>query len=134
MMDSMPNPNRWIAKLSRWMNLDVADTRRHRRLRADLTVAISGPFGICRAKCLNLSRGGVSAHTVEAIEPGTLVFVRLTALDLMGFAHVRHCRADGDGFRVGLEFREGLARERTVESGWDTRSVTPQLAWDEAEA
>ena len=121
---------RWITKLAAL----IADSRRHPRVPTDLQVSLSGPLGAAAAQSTDLNKRGAAVRTVEAVEPGTLVFLRIHSLQLAGFANVRHCRPITNGYSVGLEFREGLTRERTEESNWGWSRVTPQLAWDEAEA
>jgi hypothetical protein len=127
-MDSMVNLNRWITKLATLMNVDG---RREHRLPTNLPALLSGPLGTNQARCVDISRGGATVHTDQPVEVGTLVFVRLTSLGLMGFAHVRHCGAEEGRQRLGLEFRDGLTRERSADPGWHCERVTPQLVWDE---
>ncbi len=132
-MDSMLNVNRWMSKLAD-AALAVTDPRRYRRVPANLAALLSGPHGTNTVTCVELSRGGVAVRVADPIEPGTLVFLRMTDSGLMGFAYVRHCRTENDSYRLGLQFRGALTREYEPEPTWNLRRVQPQLAWDEAEA
>jgi PilZ domain-containing protein len=128
---------RWITKAATLMNFAspvLTEARRHLRLQTDLGAVLSTSLGTIRVRCLDLSRGGATVQTAEPAEVGALVFVRITSVGLMGFAFVRHCRTDGGNYRLGLQFRDGLSRERTTDAGWECQRVTPQLAWDGPEA
>lgn len=129
--------NRCIAKLATWMKLDspaVTDHRRQPRVAADFPVYLSGPVGAVQTRCVDLNRRGLAIHTADPLPAGALVFLRIPTHSLMGFAHVRHCRPADGGHILGLEFREKLTREPRPEENWTYASVTPQMAWDEAEA
>jgi hypothetical protein len=129
MMNSMGNVNRWITKLASRMHLDG---RRGPRVPTNPVAVLSGPQGTNGVRCVEISRGGATVMVEQPVEVGTLVFLRLPNLGLMGFAHVRHCRAEGEGQRIGLQFRDGLTREReAVDGAWRREQATSQLAWDE---
>ena len=132
MLKEMFKGNNWIARLAR---LYHADGRRHARLRAEFTGVLSGPFGTAQVAGIDLNRDGAGVQSTQELPEGTLVFLRIADVGLMGFAHVRHCSSRaGGGYLLGLEFREGLSRERSDEPGeWNLRSYarSATLVWDE---
>jgi hypothetical protein len=133
MLKKMWNGKGWLGKLAR---LYQTDGRRHARLRAEFTGALSGPFGTVHVTGIDLNRDGAGVQSSQEVPEGTLVFLRIADVGLMGFAHVRHCSPrPGEAYFVGLQFRESLTRERVDDPGvWDhrryPRSATP--VWDEA--
>jgi hypothetical protein len=132
MMGMMLNGKGWLAKLAEVYN---ADGRRHARLPADFPATISGTFGSIAVTGVNANRTGVGLQSREALPLGTLVFLRISNLGLMGFAHVRHCSPRGEGYLLGLKFREGLSRERNESENWNLQrsAMTGRRLWDEAE-
>jgi hypothetical protein len=132
MLKEMWKGSRWIAKLAR---LYEADGRRYARLRAAFTGALSGPFGTVHVSGIDLNRNGAGVQSSQELPEGTLVFLRIADVGLMGFAHVRHCSPRNDGYFLGLEFREGLSRERVDDtSNCDYRRYARSATrvWDEA--
>ena len=106
MLEEMLKGSSWIEKLAR---LYQTDGRRHARLRAEFTGALSGPFGTVHVAGIDLNRDGAGVQSSQELPEGTLVFLRIADVGLMGFAHVRHCSPrPGEGYFLGLEFREGL--------------------------
>jgi hypothetical protein len=132
-MEMMLNAKRWIAKLAEFYK---ADGRRHLRLPAEFGASIAGSFGTVHVTGVDANRGGAGVQSPEALPLGTLVFLRITSLGLMGFAHVRHCSPRGEGYLLGLEFRDGLSRERDEAGNWNWQqfSQAGRRLWDEAEA
>src|SRR5579884_1169008 len=110
----------WIRKAAELFGMTAHLERRDRdRLRADFRAVLTGSFGRVEARGIDASRRGVGLVSSEAIEPGTLAFLRLADLGLAGFAYVRRSapRAEG-GFTLGLEFRGELSRERLEPGVW----------------
>jgi hypothetical protein len=132
MIEEMLNGKRWMAKLA---ELYQTDNRRHMRLPADFTASMAGPFGTIPVAGVDATRKGVGVQSPEALPAGTLVFLRMTSLGLMGFAHVRHCSPRGNGYLLGLQFREGLSREREDIRNWDWQQLTTagRELWDQRE-
>ena len=130
-MKTMLRSKRWIAAITEALK----EGRHHVRLPAQFTGMMSGPFGAIHCKGIDLTRNGAGVHSPQELPVGTLVFLRLSDLGLMGFATVRHCSAKDGGYMLGLQFREGLSRERAEDGSWDrhryARATTP--AWDGAE-
>ena len=122
-----------MTKLGNLMHL--TEGRRDARVPAEFPVYVSSGSGAARGRCLDLTARGMAVEAAVAVEPGSLVFVRIPTHGLVGFAWVRHCRAIEGGHVLGLEFRDKLMRERDpMESSWSYARVTPTVAWDEAEA
>ena len=132
-LKEMLKGNRWIAKLASFYQ---TDDRRHARLRAEFRGVLTGPFGTLHVTGIDLNRDGAGVQSPQELPEGTLVFLRIADVGLMGFAHVRHCSPrSGEGCFLGLQFREGLSRERRDESaGWNRRSYSRSATqvWDEA--
>jgi hypothetical protein len=131
-MEVMLRGKGWLAKLAGLYNTDI---RRHTRLRAEFTGTLSGPFGMVHVSGKNLNRKGAGVESPQELPQGSLVFLRISDLGLMGFAHVRHCSPSGEGYYLGLEFREGLSRERDDEANWEYQRYARATyrPWDEAE-
>jgi hypothetical protein len=123
---------RWFAKLAAIYN---ADGRRHARLPADFPATIAGTFGTTQVTGVNANRTGAGLQSPHSLPLGSLVFLRITSLGLMGFAHVRHCSPRGNGFLLGIQFREALSRERNESENWSLqrRAMSGRRLWDEAE-
>src|SRR5438128_5858330 len=109
MMESMLNGKGWLNKIA---GMYKTDDRRHLRLPSDFHGTLAGPFGNLNVSGVDVNRYGAGVQSPESLPLGSLVFFRITELGLMGFAHVRHCSRRRDGYFLGLQFRDGLARER----------------------
>ena len=133
MMKMMLNGKRWLSALA---DVYRTDGRRRARLRADFHATIAGSFGTIAVIGVDAHREGVGVQSPEPLPEGTLVFLRITNLGLMGFAHVRHCSVKGQGYLLGLKFREGLARDRGEAGNWSWQELSQagRRLWDEAEA
>jgi hypothetical protein len=133
MMEVMLKGKRWISKLAAIYN---ADSRRHARLRAEFSATVAGSFGAVSVTGIDANRRGAGVQSPEALPPGALVFLRITSLGLMGFAHVRHCAPRGGGYFLGLQFRDRLSREREESGDWNCGHISQagRRLWDEAEA
>ena len=59
-------------------------------------------------ECLDISKTGLRVRTERRIEPGLMVQVECAQFHIVGLANVRHCRAHGLKFVVGIEFAGGL--------------------------
>jgi hypothetical protein len=129
----MFNGKRWLSKIA---EIYKGDYRSHARLRAEFAGVLSGPFGSLLVGGVDLNRNGAGVLSPESLPIGTLVFLRLNDLGRMGFAHIRHCSPRGDGFLLGLQFREGLSRDREDVGDFNVRQLAQNgcRLWDEAEA
>jgi hypothetical protein len=123
---------RWISKVAEFYK---TDGRRHLRLPAEFSAIMSGSFGMLPVIGVDANRGGAGVQSTEALPLGSLVFLRITSLGLMGFAHVRHCSRRADGYLLGLQFRDALSRERQEAGAWNWRQLSQagRPLWDEAE-
>jgi hypothetical protein len=128
----MWNGKRWFAELA---EVYKAEDRRHVRLPVNFAATIAGIFGSIEVTGVNAHRTGAGLQSPEALPLGTLVFLRISNLGLVGFGHVRHCSPRGNGYLLGIQFRENLARERAVGDDWDylNRTLASSRLWDEAE-
>ena len=108
------------------------ERRDRARLRADFRAVLTGTCGHLTVRGIDASRHGFGVASPDAVEPGTLVFVRLTELGLAGFAHVRRCVALPEGgFHLGLQLRDELSRERLDPGVWTLQRATHTCgAWD----
>jgi hypothetical protein len=75
--------------------------------------------GISQDQLHDISPGGLSFSSARALDPGTLISIRISCVQ-PGFearAQVVWCRRDGDGFVIGVAFieRGDLFRARMVE-------------------
>jgi hypothetical protein len=135
MIGTMARVKSWIAKL---VNLyDQADVRNHVRIPAEFEASLNGPFGTVFVTGVDATRDGAGVQSMEPLAIGTLVFLKISTLGLMGFAHVRHCSKRGDGYLLGLKFREPLMRDRDyIEADWSRQRVRREAirVWDEADA
>jgi hypothetical protein len=133
MMELMLNGKGWLNKIA---GMYKTDDRRHARLPAEFHGTLAGPFGKLKVTGVDANRDGAGVQSPETLPLGTLVFFRITELGLMGFAHVRHCSRRADGYFLGLQFREGLARERGEIGNWsvERQAQSGYRLWDEAEA
>lgn len=105
---------RWITKL---VNLyEDEDGREHVRVPADFEATLTGPFGTLRVTGVDAHRKGAGVQSPMPLEIGTLVFLKIGSLGLMGFAQVRHCSERDGGYLLGLRFREALTRDRDFEA------------------
>ena len=65
--------------------------------------------GVSSGVCRNFSKGGLSLYLAEPIRHKSTVTVRVGNGDTC-IATVRHCRQEGDGYLVGLEFARARRR------------------------
>ena len=132
MIKTMSNAKGWFAQLA---EVYKTDHRRHVRLPAEFSGMITGFSEMIRVTGIDLNRKGAGVQSPHEFPLGALVFLQISDLGLMGFAHVRHCSSRDDGYFLGLEFREGLARERGDGGNWDRerKSLSGHSAWDERE-
>ncbi len=74
-------------------------------------------FG-CVGRCFEVSTGGMCIDIDRRIAKGSVVQIESHELKVVGLGIVRHCRQKGMGFRLGLQFSDGLKRipERPSES------------------
>ncbi len=124
---------RWITQL-----VDVyreKEGRRKARIPADFQASLSGPFGTIYVTGVDATRNGAGVQSPSPLQVGTLVFLRISTLGLVGFAHVRHCSPRGSGYLLGLQFREGLARDREVGDDWEIQRLRRDAVtvWDESD-
>jgi hypothetical protein len=96
---------------------------------------MAGPFGAIYVTGSDLNRNGAGVQSPQEIPLGALVFLKIAELGVMGFAHVRHCSPRRDGYFLGVEFRDGLARERDEAGNWQRQRLAQSAhqAWDGAE-
>jgi hypothetical protein len=130
-MLTMSNAIGWFAKLAEVYKND----RRLERLPAEFTGTLTGPFGTICVTGIDLTRNGAGVQSPHEFPLGRLVFLQISDLGLMGFAHVRHCSPRDGGYFLGLEFRDGLSRERRDAGSWDRqrKQLSGVRAWDERE-
>jgi PilZ domain len=128
----MWNGKRWFAELA---EVYKAEDRRHVRLPVNFAATIAGTFGTLEVTGVNAHRTGAGLQSPKALPLGALVFLRISSLGLVGFAHVRHCSLRGNGFLLGIQFRENLTRERDDSENCNrlSRSLSSSGLWDEAE-
>jgi len=131
-----------MARVKSWFTKLVSlyeqtDVRNHVRIPAEFEASLNGPFGTVFATGVDATRDGAGVHAMEPLAIGTLVFLKISTLGLMGFAYVRHCSQRGNGYLLGLKFREPLSRDRDyVEADWLRQRVRREAirVWDEADA
>ena len=92
-----------------------ADSRFHGRFKIKCRIVVywedvEGNTQKVRARGVDLSRVGARIESPEPLRPGTHVFIQAPELKLMGSAIVRHCKASGFKYRVGLEFPNSLTK------------------------
>jgi hypothetical protein len=126
----MVQARQWFTKIVNLYNTDGRDVI---RIPSDFQATLAGPFGTLAVSGVDASRNGAGVQSHEALEVGTLVFLRITDVNLMCFATVRHCSRRGDGYLLGLKFREPLARERAEGDDWSRSRVaqTGKRIWDD---
>jgi hypothetical protein len=61
-----------------------------------------------RVRGVDISGAGACVESSKPVTPGSLVYVQLKDLKLMGGAVVRHCVVRGYKYRIGLEFPKPL--------------------------
>jgi len=134
MMEWMLDVKRLFKKINQLFQ--AADARGHLRLKTNFRATLSGSFEKFEVTGVNANRDGVAVQSPTEIAPGTLVFIRMSEVGLMGFAHVRHCSKSDGGHLLGLEFRGALSREQPEAENWSRHRVARDAArvWDEAEA
>jgi hypothetical protein len=133
-------PSQVVQKLVRFLVPDTKLERRRRpRLRTDVEVILSGNCGQTTARGVDMNRSGMGVLTNQPIDVDTLLFVQLPDCGMMGFAHVRRCDAQPEGFNLlGLEFREPLTRERSAglrpdSPAWQIRVARGTSEWNVAD-
>jgi hypothetical protein len=92
-----------------------ADARFHGRFKIKCGIVVywedaEGNTQKVRARGVDFSRVGARIHSPEPMRPGAHVFIQAPELKLMGSAIVRHCKASGFKYRVGLEFPNPLTK------------------------
>jgi len=125
----------WISKLANLYG--QSDGRDHVRIPAEFEASLSGSFGSLYVSGVDATRDGAGVQAMEPLAIGTLVFLKISTLGLMGFAHVRHCSKRGSGYLLGLKFREPLTRDRDyLDEDWSRQRVRRAAirVWDEADA
>jgi len=133
MINGIWKGKRWLQRLA---DLYRADSRRHARLRANFQASLSGSFGTIGVMGSDVNRKGAGVQSHTALPLGSMVFLRITNLGLMGFAYVRHCSRYGQGYQLGLQFRERLTREYGARDHQWTAQRLAQAAgpeWNETE-
>lgn len=124
----------WFTKLVSLY--EETDHRSHVRLPADFKATLNGAFGSIYVTGVNATRNGTGVQSPDPLLVGTLVFIRISTLGLMGFGHVRHCSKRGNGYLLGIRFREALARDRDAMDDFTYERVRLEVArvWDEPDA
>ncbi|PYT29487.1 MAG: hypothetical protein DMG57_11325 [Acidobacteria bacterium] len=94
---------------------EKADSRFHGRFKIKTRIVvywedIEGNTQKVRARGVDFSRAGARIESPEPMRPGDHVFIQAPELKLMGSAIVRHCKARGFKYRVGLEFPNPLTK------------------------
>lgn len=89
------------------------DKRRHARhsVRGKIKLHWLTPNGNSvhtSGECINISKTGLRVKVERQVEAGLMVRIESAEFHITGLAHVRHCRAQGLGFVVGVEFTGGL--------------------------
>ena len=96
-------------------NHERVDHRYHKRLPVKYRLSVysedqqAGQLSLA-ARGINMSRSGVLIETEEPLPIGSMVYVKVKELGLMGMATVRHCTPKGSKFSVGLHFPNPLTR------------------------
>jgi hypothetical protein len=57
---------------------------------------------------IDMSGAGVCVESSKPVAPGSLLYVQVKQLKLMGVGVVRHCVARGGKYRIGLQFPNPL--------------------------
>src|SRR5512133_3023462 len=110
MMGKMLAVRRWIHKLASLY--EETDVRRHVRIPAEFDATLSGDtFGMLYVTGVDANRDGAGVQSTTPLDIGTQVFLKIPSLALMGFANVKHCSPRGNGYLLGLQFRERLVRD-----------------------
>jgi len=68
-------------------------------------VVFNTPPGV-KATTVDIGAGGVGVELAQALEPGTNVEVTIFQGHAIAQGKVRWCRAEGSGFRAGIQFME----------------------------
>lgn len=96
-------------------NEEGVDHRYHKRLPVQYRFSVysedqqAGQLSLA-ARGINMSRSGVLIETEEPLPIGSLVYIKVKELGLVGIATVRHCTPKGMKFRIGLHFPNPLTR------------------------
>jgi hypothetical protein len=77
-----------------------------------------------RARCIDVSEGGLRLELARRIEPGSYVNVRADKYHLNASARVRSVLARGARYHIGFEFN----------SGWKWRELARQISGELASA
>ena len=136
MIRKMLAVKRWINKLASLY--EETDVRRHIRIPAEFDATLSGDaFGMLYVTGVDANRDGAGVQSSTPLDIGTLVFLKIPSLGLMGFAHVKHCSPRGNGYLLGLEFRERLVRDPDAigdPASYQRVRRDAYRVWDEADA
>jgi hypothetical protein len=126
---------RWIHKLASLY--EQTDARRHVRIPADFDATLSNDtIGTLYVTGVDANRDGAGVQSTTPLDIGTLVFLKIPGLAVMGFAHVKHCSPRNNGYLLGLEFRERLVRDPDVVGGPSFYKLVRHDArrlWDDAD-
>jgi hypothetical protein len=91
--------------LYRTAQQDIIDRRDKRRVQTDdpALLRLLKPFvpGHLSVRIVDVSKDGLRISTQTALEPGSLVHLRMRNSAVI--AEVRHCSASPDGFLAGLQ-------------------------------
>ena len=94
---------------------ELVDHRYHKRLPVKYRFSVysedqqAGQLSLA-ARGINMSRSGVLIETEEPLPIGSMVYIKVKELGLVGMATVRHCTPKGMKFRIGLHFSNPLTR------------------------
>ena len=84
------------------------ERRRHQRVSVSdrVTLRSLNPPSLARldARVVDSSKGGLGLRTRVAVDPGTIVQIRLKRQ--IALAEVRYCLPSGSGFQVGVEIHD----------------------------
>jgi hypothetical protein len=104
----------WQSRSTTHMPAKASENRFYQRLPTKCRIAIypyaAGRGSSILARGIDMSRAGILIQTNEPLRVGSMVYVRIDELGLMGTAAVRHCKPSGSKFKVGLHFTTPLSR------------------------
>jgi hypothetical protein len=78
-----------------------------------------------RVRGYDLTKFGTMVISNYPLVPGSVVFIEIPSVKLMGIGHVKHCRQHNLKFRIGMEFRNPLMRSH--EGVWKISVVNQSL-------